>query len=97
MVKKVLQPAVAWNINRVRFDEKLGYHLFTEEMSINLKKHYWINSAVLQVDCCHYSWGSKTPEYFEALEYVKKKHGLERFICTPELSCMDGEVEDNWN
>ena len=40
---------------KVRFDENLGYHLFTEELNINAKENYGINTAVLQINLCHYS------------------------------------------
>lgn len=54
------------------FDENLGYHLFSEELNINAKKNYGIQSAVLQIDICHYSWGTKTPEYFKPLNTSSK-------------------------
>jgi len=78
------------------FDENLGYHLFSEELNIRAKKDHGIETAVLQVDCCHYSWGTKTPEYFNALEYIKKKHGIQRFIGTCEHQCMDNSNADGW-
>lgn len=82
--------------NKARFDEKLGYHLFSEELSIRAKKNYGINSAVLQLDLCHYSWGTKTPEYYTALEYIHKKHNIKRFIGTCEVSCMDNSTAEDW-
>jgi hypothetical protein len=81
----------------VTFDENLGYHLFSEEVSIDSKINWGRNSAVLQIDLCHYSWGTKTPEYYTALEYIKKKHNLQRFIGTCEANCMDDQEEDAWN
>lgn len=78
------------------FDEHLGYHLFTEELSIRAKKALNINSAVLQIDLCHYSFGTKTPEYYEALEYIKQKHALQRFIGTCDHQIMDNSTAEDW-
>ena len=78
------------------FDEKLGYHLLSEELSIRCKTEYDIKSAVAQLNLCHYSWGSRTPEYHEAHAYILKKHGLKRFIGTPEHECMNNSEADDW-
>jgi hypothetical protein len=80
----------------LKFDEKLGYHLFSEELNINAKKNYGLNSAVLQIKCCHYSWGTKTPEYYQALEYIKQKHGIKRFIGTCDKDCMNDSESEDW-
>jgi hypothetical protein len=78
------------------FDEELGYHLFSEELNINAKKNYGIESAVLQIACCHYSFGTKTEEYYQALEYIYKKHGISKFIGTCEKQAMDNDPEWGW-
>jgi hypothetical protein len=87
---------LGWRVAIAIFDENLGYHLHSEEMSINAKKNYGVQSAVVQTKCRHYSWGTKTPEYYAALEYIKRKHGLKRFIGTCEHTCMDDSNKEDW-
>jgi hypothetical protein len=89
-------PGLTFTLAYVRFDENLGYHLFSEELNINAKKNYGIESAVLQISCCHYSFGTKAEEYYQALEYIYKKHGISKFIGTCEKQAMDNDPEWGW-
>jgi hypothetical protein len=84
-----------WEYRVPVFDENLGYHLFTEDLNINARD-FGVKSAVLQINLIHYSWGTKTPEYYEALEYIKQKHGLKRFIGTCEVNAMDNSTAEEW-
>jgi hypothetical protein len=80
----------------LRFDQRLMYHMHVEELSINAKENFAIESAVVQIDCLHLSWGNKDQAYFEAVEYVKKKHNLESFICTCDKRALDNQPEEGW-
>jgi hypothetical protein len=79
---------------RLRFDQNLKYHMHAEELCINAKLNFRINAAVVQYDCFHYSPGYKNDEYHRSVAYVCKKHGIERFINTCEITCLDA-VNDN--
>ena len=91
----IVHSDLCW-LGHMDFDEELGYHLFTEELSISLKKNYSIESAVVQLNLVHYSWGTKDQDYTDAHDYILKKHGLTRFIATPEPQCMDGREAKDW-
>jgi hypothetical protein len=82
---------------QLRFDEHLKYHMHVEEFSINAKKNFNINSAVVQIDCIHMSWGKKDAPFYEAVDYVKKKHNLDAYISTCDKFALNHyQDNDGW-
>mgnify|MGYP002521133433 CR=1 FL=1 len=59
----------------LRFDEKLQWDLYVEDICINSKQKYDINSYTIKLDCCHWSGYHITPtSYYESLNYINNKY-----------------------
>ena len=61
--------------HHIRFDEKLDWHHYAEELCIRLKEQYDIPSRILQMKCKHWSYGVPLPDegFTKAFNYVKDK------------------------
>lgn len=67
----------------LRFDENLAFHLYSEEFSLHAKHNYGIKTKAVQFDCKHLSsYYDPPPDFYESLEYVKKKYGGRTFFGT---------------
>lgn len=65
---------------KVRFDENLDWHLYTEELCIRLKEDYGIKSKIIQVDCRHWSLGKLDDNFKKSLAYVEHRfHEISNF------------------
>lgn len=76
------------NKYKMKFDEKLKWHLYAEELCINYKKNYNIKTKVIQFDCFHTSNGKldNLPEdFYQSADYVKNKHSIKLINST----CID--------
>lgn len=59
----------------LRFDEKLKWDLYIEDMCINSKLKYGINSYAINIDCCHWSGYHLIPKsYYDSLLYINQKY-----------------------
>ncbi len=63
------------NKYKIRFDERLDWHHYIEELCIRLHEKYGVLSRVLQANCRHCSWGVSlpNPDFDAAYHYVKGK------------------------
>lgn len=73
-----------------RFDTNLNWHLYSEDLSLTLKKEFNVQSKAIQLECTHYSSGNKNASFFESLQYLKNKHKDINFVST----CYDGYWEN---
>jgi GT2 family glycosyltransferase len=72
--------------HNLRFDERLDWHLYVEDFSLNAKRNGNIATKAVQFKCFHLSGGTIDFTFHENLIYLKKKYGTERFATT----CYDG-------
>ncbi len=70
----------------LRFDENLGWHLYTEDFSLNAKYHHRILSKAVQLKCVHLSPGTLGFDFSDKLQYLQKKYRTTAFATT----CYDG-------
>jgi len=66
----------------LRFDENLKFHMYSEDFSITARKKHNIETKVVQLECYHLGKGTIDEIFYDSLEYVKNKHGINRLICT---------------
>ena len=67
----------------LRFDPQCKFHLYAEDFEISARRKYGIPVKAVQFACCHQGIGNYSdPQFFETLEYLKKKHGLRKLYST---------------
>ena len=74
----------------IRFDEKLTWHLYTEELCIRLKEKYNIPSRILQICSQHWSWGEANEEFNKSFDYLIQKFGKTKN--TYSFTCSDKTI-----
>lgn len=72
--------------HRLRFDERLDWHLYVEDFCLNAKFNHAILTKAVQFDCIHHSNGNMDFDFNDNLAYIKKKYRIEVFSTT----CYDG-------
>lgn len=70
----------------LRFDEKLEWHLYAEDFSLNARKQHHILTKAVQFKSVHMSAGRIDSAFYENLNYLRTKYGTDRFATT----CYDG-------
>lgn len=70
----------------LRFDERLDWHLYVEDFSLQAKRAHGVKTKAIQIKCEHYSGGKVDHVFHESLNYLRKKYGTDRFATT----CHDG-------
>ena len=58
----------------LKFDENLKFDLYSEDLSMNAKEKFNIETKVVPIKCHHYSYGNPTKDFYESLEYLSKKY-----------------------
>jgi len=61
---------------KLRFDENLTFHLYSEELCYRTKHDYKIDTRVIQTKCFHMGIGSLSDEFYESLKYVNEKFNI---------------------
>lgn len=64
----------------LRFDENLLFDLYAEDLCINVKENFNIDSYVLPIRSYHHSWGQIGERFFRQYEYVANKWKLTKRI-----------------
>lgn len=67
------------NKYNLRFDEKLKWHLFAEEFSLNARYKHNIKIKAVQLSCKHMSPGQLNIQFIESLKYLKEKYKSKKF------------------
>lgn len=67
----------------LRFDERLTFHLYSEDFSLNAKYYHKIKTKAVQFYCKHLRPCYDAPqEFYESMEYVKSKYRGKTFLGT---------------
>jgi hypothetical protein len=66
----------------LQFDERLMYHLYVEDFSLNARYAYGVKTKALQIECMHLSLGNATRDFYDSLAYLKSKYKGKRFVGT---------------
>lgn len=62
----------------LRFDRKLSFDMYVEELCIRAYEQYGIESRTIMLDACHHSSGKLSKSFYASLDYVKAKYPVTR-------------------
>lgn len=66
----------------LRFDEKLSFHLYAEELCYRAKIEHKIKTRVIQTKCFHMGIGSINEEFVDSVHYLNDKFDVRRIPST---------------
>jgi len=72
-----------------RFDEKLNWHLYSEDLCLFALNKFNIKSKIINFKATHFSGGNFDDDFEKSLMYLKKKHSPHPIVST----CFDGVYE----
>lgn len=58
----------------LRFDENLPFDMYVEDFCVSAFEKAGVLTMVVDMDCTHYSYGTISDRFFEAVRYVKEKY-----------------------
>jgi hypothetical protein len=66
----------------LRFDERLGFHLYAEDFSLNALRTCGARTRAVQMAAHHMSFGDTSRDFHSSLEYLKAKYRGLNFVGT---------------
>lgn len=72
-----------------QFDEKLDWHLYSEDFSLFAKKKQSIETRIVNIESTHFSGGNFDESFKNSLDYLIKKYSTETIVTT----CYDGAYQ----
>jgi len=66
----------------LRFDERLDFHLYSEDFSLNAYYTYGIRTMAVQMEARHLSFGNTSRDFHVSLEYLRGKYEGRSFVGT---------------
>jgi hypothetical protein len=66
----------------LRFDENLDFHLYSEDFSLSVRRHYGVRTRAVQMNAKHLSFGDTSRDFYASLEYLRNKYKGKNFVGT---------------